>query len=251
MVRKYHGPLQPGKRSAKVYGLNKTEKKQTKSIVKRAINSAIETKSFYRTRVTDYEFTNGAPFVTDLLNVPQGTTESQRLGDEFVFKHLKINLDITGSVDGTVKSGVPVDRVRVLLVKWKESDYVNGAVNQPSFIDIFGTSQLPIGSNIFTAMINHEENGRRFKVLYDRKMTLSGQKEAAHINSPEYKQRHLSINVNQKKYGAKKVRYDSLAPTTNAHMNGLFLMIVTDNAGGALQSGPTLSMDARLLFKDA
>lgn len=26
MVRKYAGPLQPGKRSAKVWGLNKTEK---------------------------------------------------------------------------------------------------------------------------------------------------------------------------------------------------------------------------------
>lgn len=232
-------------------GLNKTEKKQTKAIVKRAINSAIETKSFYRTRLTDYEITNSAPFVTDLLNIPQGTAENQRLGDEFVFKHLKINLDVTGSVDGTVKSGLPVDRVRVLLVKWKESDYINGAVNEPSFLRIFGTNQLPLGSNLYTAMVNHEENGRSFKVLYDKKITLSGQKETTHINSPEFKQRHISINVNEKKYGHKKVRYDSISPTTNAHMNGLFLMVVTDNVGGALQSGPTISMDSRLLFKDA
>lgn len=250
MVRKYHGPLQPGKRTAKVYGLNKTEKAQTKQIVKRAINTAIETKSFYHSRITDYEFTNGAPYVTDFLNIPQGTSETTRVGDEFIFKHLKVNLQLMGSEDGTVKSGLPRDRVRVLLVKWKESDYVNGAVNEPSFSDIFGSSNLPIGSNLFTAMVNHEENGRRFKILYDRKIVLSGQAGTTHVNSPEYKGKLVTINLSQKKYGNKKVKYDSIVTTHNAHMNGLFLMVVTDNSGGALQSGPTLSMDSRLLFKD-
>lgn len=249
MVRKYAGPLQPGKRTAKVFGLNKTEKKQTKQIVKRALNSAIETKSYYHSRITDYEFTNTSPYITDFLNVPQGSTDADRVGDEFVFKHLKINLDISGSQDGSVKSGRDHDRVRVLLLKWKESDYVGGIANTPSFLDVFGTN-LPTGSNLFTAMVNHEENGRRFKVLYDKKMVLSGE-IGTHTNSPENKVRRLSINVPQKRYGNKKVKYDSINTTHNAHMNGLFLMVVTDNPGGALISGPTLSMDSRLLFKDA
>lgn len=43
MPRKYQGPLQRGKRSAYVRGLNKTEKKQTTTIVKKVLNRNIET----------------------------------------------------------------------------------------------------------------------------------------------------------------------------------------------------------------
>jgi len=53
MPRKYQGPLQPGKRTAKVSkskktnsGLNKTEKKQSELIAKRVLNSMAETKYF-------------------------------------------------------------------------------------------------------------------------------------------------------------------------------------------------------------
>ena len=238
-------------RYPKSYGLNKTEKKQTKQIVKRAINSTLETKTHYHSRVTDVEFTVTNPVLVPLLNIPQGTDDWEREGDEFLFKHLKINLDITGSVDGTVKSGLPVDRVRVMLVKWRESDYQNGTQNFPALLDIFA-NQLPTGTHIHTAMVNHEENNRRFKVLYDKKLTLCGDIGAMlNCDSPEKKQRFLSINIPQKKYGNKKVKYDSQYPNTNAHMNGLFLFVWTDNTGGATQSGPTVSIDSRLLFKDA
>jgi len=251
MPRRYAGPLQPGKRSAYVRGLNKTEKTQTKQIVKRAINSTLETKTHLHVRTTDYEITTSSPFLTDFLNIPVGTADSDRQGDEFVFKHLKINLDLRGSINGVVKTGKAVDRVRVVVFRWNEPDYVNGLANHPSALQLFGFN-LPTGTNLYTAMINHEENGRSFKVLYDRKVTLCGDIEnMTGCDSPEKKQAFMSFNVSQKKYGAKKVKYDSINNTTNTHMKGIFMMVLTDNTGGATISGPTLSVDSRLLFKDA
>lgn len=230
-------------------GLNRVEKKQTKQIVQKVLNSNVEQKSYYHPRVTNVEFTTTAPYLTDFLNVPQGTQDWQRVGDEILFNHLKVNIDLTGSTDGLVKSGLPVDRVRLILVKWREPDYVSGSVNQPSALDLFG-GYLPVGTNIYTSMINHEENKRRFKVLYDKKITLSGQATSAHVNSPECKQKFVSINIPMKKYGHKKIKYDSIDTFNNIHMNGLYLFALTDNPGGATQSGPTISMDARLLFRE-
>lgn len=251
MVRKYQGPLQPGKRSAYVRGLNRTERTQTKRIVKRAINSTLETKTHLHARTTDYEITQTTPYLTDFLNIPQGTTDSDRQGDEFVFKHLKINIALQGAVNGLVKVGKPVDRLRVIVFRWNEPDYVGGAANHPSVVSLFGYN-LPLGTNLYTSMIDYEENGRAFKILYDRKVTLCGDIETmSQCDSPEKKQAMMSFNINQKKYGAKKVKYDSINNTTNSHMKGLFMMVLTDNQGGSLQAGPTISVDSRLLFKDA
>jgi len=251
MVRKYAGPLQPGKRSAYVRGLNKTEKTQTKQIVKRAINSTLETKTHLHTRTTDYEITTVSPFLVDFLNIPQGPNDSDRQGDEFEFKHLKINLDLRGAINGVVKTGRAVDRVRVVVFRWNEPDYVNGLQNYPSALQLFGFN-LPVGTNLYTAMINHEENGRAFKILYDRKVTLCGDIELmSGCDSPEKKQAFMSFNVSQKKYGAKKVKYDSINNTTNTHMKGIFLMVLTDAPSSVTTSGPTISVDSRLLFKDA
>lgn len=251
MVRKYQGPLQPGKRSAYVKGLNRTEKKQTKQIVKRAINSTLETKSHYHARTSDYEITTASPFLTDYLNIPQGTQDSDRQGDELIFKHLKINLFLKGAVDGAVKSGTALDHIRVILFRWNEPDFVNGSPNNPSALKLFGLN-LPTGSNLYTAMINHEENGRSFTVLKDKKVKLCGDVEAmTSCDSPERKTAFMSFNINQRSYGCKKVKYDSLNPGNNSHMKGIYLMVLTDNQGGALQSGPTVSVDSRFLFKDA
>lgn len=230
--------------------LSKSTKKEVAKVAKRVIDSRVETKVFLPTRVTDTEFDLVNPIVVSLLNVPQGTNDNQRVGDEFLYKHLLVNLDIRGSIDGAVKSGRPVDRIRVMLVKWKEPDYVNGLVNEPSALRIFG-NQLPIGTNIFTAMPDHENNGRTFKILYDKKLTLCGDiTQMSNCDSPEKKQTHLSIKVPQSKYGHQKVKYDSITPANNAHINGLYLMIFTDNPGGLTTSGPTYSMDARLLFSE-
>lgn len=249
--RVYAGPLRQGERSARVSGLNQVEKGQTRKIVKRALNSTLETKSHYHTRTTDFEFTTSAPLLVDFLNIPTGTSDSDREGDEIIFKHLQINLDIQGSIDGTVKSGLPLDRVRVMLIRWKEPDYTGGTPNPPSGLKLFGTN-LPTGSNLFTAMVNHEENGRTFKILYDRKFELGGDiSNMVACDSPEKKRKSMSLKVSAKKYGLQKVKYDSINPGNNSHMNGVWLYVLTDNVGGVTQSGPTVSYDARLLFKDA
>jgi hypothetical protein len=251
MVRKYQGPLQPGKRSAYVRGLNQTEKKQTKAIVKRAINSTLETKSHYHPRTTDYEVTTSSPFLIDFLNIPQGTTDGDRQGDEILYKHLKINLFLRGAVNGAVKTGTALDHVRVLLFRWNEPDYVGGVFNSPSTLSLFGTN-FPLGTNLFTAMVNHEENGRSFTMIADKKVKLAGDIEnMTNCDSPERKTAFMTFNVNAKKYGCKKVKYDSINPANNSHMKGIYLMVLTDNQGGALTSGPTVSVDSRLLFKDA
>ena len=252
MVRKYQGPLQPGKKSAYVRGLNKTEKKQTRAMVKRIVNRSVgENKEMFHPRVTDHEFTLSNPYIYSYLNVPVGTTDNTREGDEVYFKHLLINMDITGSVDGAVKSGRPVDRIRVMLIKWREPDYVGGVANDPSALKLFGASQLPVGTNLHTAIVDSDENKRQFKVLYDKKFTLCGDIGAMlNCDSPEKKQRRITFRINQKKYGNQKIKYDSLNPGNNAHMNGLYLMVLTDNPGGALTSGPTISVDSRLIFKE-
>lgn len=251
MVRKYQGPLQPGKRSAKVYGLNKTEKQQTRTIVQRAIRQNNESKVYYHNRTTDYEITTASPFLTDFLNIPKGLTDNLREGDEIIFQQLKINLFLTGSVDGAVKSGRALDHVRVILFRWNQSDFVNGSPNNPSALKLFG-SNLPVGSNLYTAMIDHKENGRSFTILTDKRVKLSGEIAGAENepDSPEHKTKFVSLNLSQKKYGCKKVKYDSLNPNDNSHMKGVFLMVLTDNTGGALISGPTLSIDSRFIFKD-
>lgn len=231
-------------------GLNATERKQTRKIVKRAINSTLETKMFIPGRSTDVEITAATPFLMDMLNISQGITDSTREGDEILFQHLKINLDLAGSVDGLVKTGALVDRMRVILIKWKEPDWVAGTVNEPSLLTLFGVTNLPVGSNIHTAMINHEENGRKFTVLYDRKFTLTGGHGSTDTTNRAGKYKHLSINVPMSKYGHKKVKYNSLDPSVNEHQNGVYLFVLTDTNGTMTFAGPTMSMDARVLFKD-
>lgn len=248
MVRRYSRHPSKVVRGGK--GLNKTEKKQATQIAKRVVNSMSENKVLQHPRVTDLEITATTPYLYDFLNVVQGTADNTREGDEILFKHLLVNMDITGSQSGAVKTGLPVDRVRVMLIKWKEPDFVNGVANNPTGLNIFGTN-LPLGTNLFTAMPNHEENGRKFQILYDKKITLCGDiTNMVACDSPERKQTRLSIKVNAKKYGNKKVRYDNINPSQNIHMNGLYLFVFTDNAGGLTQSGPTLSIDSRLIYKD-
>ena len=235
------------------YGLNKVEKKQTNRIVKRAINSAHETKQYLPGRITDFEFTALAPVLTTFLGVPQALhpAENSRVGDSINFKHLRIDYDITGSVDGLVKGGLPVDRVRLIMVRWAEPSNIGGVANNPDMIDLFGAAGLPLGTNLFTSQINHEEGKRRFKVLLDRKLTLCGDIQTMlTCDSPEKKQTHGTIKISQKRYGFKQVKYDSLLPSNNSHMNELYLFVLTDNVGGATQSAPTISLDSRFLFTE-
>ncbi|HHZ97473.1 MAG TPA: hypothetical protein EYN67_18470 [Flavobacteriales bacterium] len=235
------------------YGLNKVEKKQTNRIVKRAINSAHETKQYTHGRVSNFEFTQSQPLLSSFLNVPQALhpAENSRVGDNINFKHLRIDYDIVGSVDGLVKSGFPVDRVRMLLVRWAEPSNVGGVANNPDMIDLFGAAGLPLGTNLFTAQINHEEGKRRFKVLLDRKITLCGDIQTMlTCDSPEKKQTHGTIKISQKRYGFKQVKYDSLLPSNNSHMNELYLFVLTDNPGGVATAAPTISLDSRLLFTE-
>jgi hypothetical protein len=231
-------------------GLNNVEKKQTYKIAKRAVKATLKDKQHYHARTSDYEITTTSPLLVDFLNIPKGTTDADRSNDEILFKHLQINLDIQGSIDGTIKSGLAVDRVRVMLIRWREPDYVGGVANAPSALKLFGFN-LPTGSNLFTAMVNHEENGRAFKILYDRKIELAGDITAmSSCDSPEKKRKFLSLKVSAKKYGLQKVKYDSINPGNNSHMNGVWLYVLTDNPGGTTQSGPTVSYDARLLFQE-
>jgi len=88
-------------------------------------------------------------------------------------------------------------------------------------------------------------------VLLDRKITLCGDVQTMlTCDSPEKKQVHGTIKVSQKRYGYKQVKYDSLLPSNNSHLNELYLFVLTDNVGGATQSAPTISIDSRFLFTE-
>ena len=194
-------------------GLNKTEKKEVKSIVQRKINKITELKQH---RVIDdykelYDSPNGGNFwcLSDVPledftggtgQNPQFNTNDNRFGNKITPKSITVDVMLRGSRDSSTFSGKVVDEVRVVLFRYK--GITHPLLQPPTQGLLWGETGPPLTYDVMTKPLN-TFGDKDFEVIEDRKVRLtgsadqyqSGLSQVKHVNSPQNKDKLLRLRV--------------------------------------------------------
>ena len=157
--------------------------------------------------------------ITHLTPLPQGSGQSQRVGNEIVCSHAELSYELA--------IGDTINWIRVIMFQWHED---NG-ISVPTTPDIlFTPASTNFGMNLY-----HFDERHRFKILFDKVHRL----EANSLGSTIFV-KDLRIKIPHK-----TLTYNGSA--TNGQ-NQLYLWVVSDSA---LAAHPAIIWQARLLYRDA
>ena len=243
-----------GAMSKKSNALTKKQKSEVNTLVKKGITRTHDNK--YLHFVQNYGLgtapliDSGSPYVVCLSNIPSGSREDNSV----MFKNLKVNLELRGSENNATQTGFNQDRLRVILIRWKDESAKSGAFQFPNSNTLFGISSTNVGQDLFTTPIREYEKERSFKVLADRKIVLTGNPDVANTNPVDtvnmlHKRKHITLNITPKKYGLQKIKYNQYS-ALDGHLNGLFLMVFADTPVSVTRSEPSVAVDSTLTYQD-
>lgn len=153
------------------------------------------------------------PTVTNISPIAVGTGESGRIGDKVTLRSWIFRIGVTPN------STAGVNFLRVLLVRDKQGN--NAA---PASTDI-----LQSASNYNSPLNN--DNGQRFKILFDRTYTVDTDANGAQVDKMYRKFKTLA------EFGA----------TTIATTNSLYLLQVSDQ----VTNGPSVEWYSRVRYTDS
>lgn len=181
--------------------------------------------------------TAAQPFVTQLTNVPQDTvasTDSVRVGDQIYIKNLRVNMLFT--YFDSIAVPTPADYAesvtyRILIIQ-DHSNNTSGTIN---LSQIFAFDSYLVAN---VTSVRNADHRSTLVILYDKIITLSQIKD---------QERFIIVKPNMK-YMAKKVTFAN--GSTTAMTNGLFLVVLTNNATGHV-SDPNLRYMYQLQFTDS
>lgn len=166
------------------------------------------------------------PTITHMTNIPQGTTDNDRIGDELRLEKSYLRL-FCGSQS-------PRNTLRVLFFQW-----IPDNTNPPTSADILlvGSS----GTQDYTSQYNHDKR-HLFKIIFDQTYTLVGDGQAA--TSPN---QDSSVQFHQYTldFTRPKVQYDAASTTVGS--NQLYIMYMGDQNGAA---APFMFYTLKLMYRD-
>lgn len=203
------------RRAVKGYKLTYRQKKE----VKQMIGRNMELKSI--------DETGGASapalgLITRWFNIPQGTGNTQRIGNDINATHLELQYDIT--------QADAFNRVRVIVFQWALDD----ATAVPTINDI-----LFVGAtNYFNALYNFD-NRDKYKILHDRRYLLENTSvgiSSVPKSSPIYKL----------KIPHKQILFNGSGATTGRFM--IYQLLCSDSAS---VPNPNVVTNIRLIYRDA
>jgi len=204
---------------------SRRSKKVTKSVkryVKKTINNNVETK-YLITRLNDFVYTT--QYFKNLTLVPQGLTDSDRVGDKLKMVSLKYKMNVQR------RSG---NQIRIIFFQWK----TNTAVYNPS---VSNPQDLILGPGV---------NGTQADIcsfpIWDRKSEYTILKDISYQwdDISERDIHYFSGSLNLKKI-SRNLKFDS--GSLNA-MNHIYVMTVGNGASVPVMNHSSVF---RLTYKDA
>lgn len=226
-------------------GLNKTEKKEVKTIVSRKINRMTELKQHrvVADYVELYDGPNGGNFWC-LSDVPleefnqtgaNANTNDTRLGNKISPKSITVDVMLRGSRDTATFNGKVIDELRVVLFRYKNTTHPQ--TTPPSQGLLWGETGPPLTYDVMTKPLN-TFGDKDFEILEDRKIRLTGSADqyqsglthVTKVNSPQNKDKLLRLRVNFKDIVKSLNFVDSGAGIVHSeHRNSYWLYVVRDN----------------------
>lgn len=193
----------------------------TKAYVQKVLHKDIETK-YWDQGSAGQSFTFNA-VINDISAVPQGTTDTSRIGDQFEIRgiHLRYEYFMVAANDFT-------NVCRMIIFQYMQSDQSAGTPVPAEVLQTLGVADAPM-----SPYMNDERPV--IKVLYDKTHCISS-------NGPAVVVAKKNVNI---KFARKKVQYTA-AGTTGT--NKIFMLLVSDSNSANL---PTARWRTRLLFDDA
>lgn len=191
----------------------------TKRYVRKLLAKQAETK-YFELGVTatgvDYAGT-----LTNLTVVPQGTTDSTRIGDKLVIRGLNIKYEVIAA-DST-------QMVRVMLFQW----HPNTQLLSPIMSDILvsttlSTTNAPLANNVW-------DYQNQYTVLYDRVHRLDSLEKASDI---------VRKNINLR-YAKKTIVFYAATTAASEH---IYMLVVSDSSAAP---HPTIQYQTRLTYDDS
>lgn len=197
---------------------------------RRASNTGPELK-FFDTALSDASVAADGVVQGSLNLIPQGVTESTRVGRKCVIKNLNFRLTLYRVLVDSVATALPHEQVRIMLVLDKQA---NGA--NPAITDILETDDM----NSF----NNLANKSRFRVLYDKVFNMDAL--AVGSNGTTVDQAARSRTVSCFKKVNLPIEFSSTTGAiTEIRSNNLVWVTVTDT--GSLT---TINGTCRVRFSD-
>jgi len=191
----------------------------TKAFVKQQIHKNVETKWYELGQTPTGVDWNGA--ITRLTSVPQGTTDSQRVGDKLTIRGIHIKYQIT--------TGDSTQLFRVLVVQWKpNTNLITPGVATLLTGVTLGTVNAPLANYVW-------DYTNQWSILYDKMHRLDAVSKPNVINMKR-------VNI---KYAKKVVEFFAAGIEGSNHV---YMVMVSDSGAGP---HPTIAYQTRVLYDDA
>lgn len=194
--------------------------KSTKKYVKAVINKNIETKYYDGTIISQGVDWNGVVF-GPITDIPQGDTDSNRIGDKVNLKSLRMRF--------TIQWADTINLMRIVVFQW-----IPTSLTLPSVADIFPASNL---GNFFSPLLNYvwDDKSQRI-ILYDKVFRMVSNNDSG-------------FTVHKKKVSLKfaKKKVNFIAGSNDGY-NHLFILAISDSGAAA---HPNLQLVRRVTYKDA
>lgn len=210
--------------------LTKRQKHQVKSIIGRSSEVKYWTYGFGLSNVTN------SPGITNIMAIPQGVADGQRVGDNVRLKKLKMEFQLV--------SGDIYNTCRVMIIQ-----YHSNQATAPVLADIFDVSAT--GAEYVMCPVPAQQKEKKVKILYDSvhilpqtyASTSAGAAGALIPTSASVK--HWKKTLYGKKLGSKQLRYD---PGSTNISNGSIWIVYTSDSGGITH--PQLYFNMRAEYTD-
>lgn len=204
--------------SAKRRAPNPPVAKAVRKYVNRRINARMEEKAVtFESLAVDASY--DAPTIGQLNNIPEGTGDDERVGDELRYKQLSIK----GSFQTQANSNTIA---RFLVFQW----YHN---TTPAISDVLVT---PTGSNANYVNAPYvRDNLHRMKILYDKRFALAAANSTSGLKLTE----QFSVFINETDWGRRVVNYIAASSTNST--NTLYYLALS-NVTDASAAEPVLNM---------
>lgn len=195
---------------------NRRQPRTLAKAVKRQVNRMAETKRLQK--AYDLAVASSPALILQLLQVPQGTGEGQRVGDHITLQKVMLRWQITAA-DNT-------NTVRFILFQWKQ-------YTGPAGTDILNLTAPDFSALPFIAPYNVLTDSS-YKILMDRTYTVDADDPVIRTQKLIYK------GILQ------KINFQNAAGTSSVY-NQLYLLVVSDSGA---TSHPTIKVTADMFYKD-
>lgn len=182
---------------------------------------------FHDLDLTDVVVAAGGEVFANILTIPEGNGEEQRVGRKIVIRSIgwRYNVSLPEQVDATQTT----DIVRIMLVLDKQC---NGAA--PAVADVLRT-----GAGLTFQSFNNLSNGMRFTVLHDRVIPINTNAGSGRGGTDTLAFGRKNFNFAFYKKCNIRVEYDNSAATgviTSIRSNNLFVLFISKVGLAGVQS---------------